>query len=84
MLPQNYEKHCRAILKNALSKYQGKHYIISTTWLCLIVWHGLINFLIALNDISEEAIDEYFIFSETLRAKSINIMNELKDFQPTE
>lgn len=60
---------------------QALHYIHNMALFDCLTW---LNSLIALNDVPEEAIDEYFEFAGTLRAKFIAIVDELKDFQPTE
>ena len=60
---------------------QALHYIHNMALFDCMIW---LNSLIALNDIPEEAIDEYLIFAESLRSKFMAIVNELKDFQPTE
>jgi len=60
---------------------QALHYIHNMALFDCMAW---LNSLIALNDVPEEVIDEYFEFAGTLRSKFMAIVDELKDFQPTE
>lgn len=60
---------------------QALHYIHNMALFDCMTW---LNSLIALNDVPEEAIDEYLEFAGTLRTKFMAIVDELKDFQPTE
>ena len=59
---------------------QTLHYIHNIALFDCMVW---LNSLIALNDVSEETIDQYFDFADKLRAKFFDVVNELKDFQPS-
>lgn len=60
---------------------QALHHIHNNALFDCLTW---LNSLIALNDVPEEAIDEYLEFAEELRVKFMSIVDELKDFQPTE
>jgi len=61
--------------------WQALHHIHNMALFECLVW---LNSMLSLDeDISEESFNEYLCFVETLRPKFLDIIEALKDFQPT-
>ncbi len=58
---------------------QAIHHIHNMSVYECLIW---LNSIVALNDASEETIEQYYDYADSLRSQYFDIVEKLKDFQP--